>query len=134
MEHSNLQKSEKGNLASRSLEFTQFKLDKYILTALFIRVTVYSLNPLEKLLFMRGVLFLLPQDGSREWPAEAASTAGSGGAAHGGPSALVQDLVTGRGDLQWPSHARASGRDGKARRWRPEGGSSRLLRARRSGA
>ena len=45
MEHSNLQKSEKGNLASRSLEFTQFKLDKYILTALFIRVTVYSLNP-----------------------------------------------------------------------------------------
>ena len=59
---------------------------------------------------------------------------GSGGAAHGGPSALVQDLVTGRGDLQWPSHARASGRDGKARRWRPEGGSSRLLRARRSGA
>ena len=36
-------------------------------TALFIRVTVYSLNPLEKLLFMRGVLFLLPQDGSREW-------------------------------------------------------------------
>ena len=59
---------------------------------------------------------------------------GSGGAAHGGPSALVQDLVTGHGDLQWPSHARASGRDGKARRWRPEGGSSRLLRARRSGA
>ena len=59
---------------------------------------------------------------------------GSGGAAHGGPSALVQDLVTGRGDLQWPSHARATGRDGKARRWRPEGGSSRLLRARRSGA
>ena len=50
-------KSEKGNLnlASRSLEFTQIKPDKYILTALFIRVTIYSLNPLPLFKFLREV-------------------------------------------------------------------------------
>ena len=94
MEHSNLKKSKKKGSKS-CIEDPEVSTNKTrtngSFTALFIRVTVYSLNPLEKLLFMRGVLFLLPQDGSREWPAgsqlrpaEAASTAGSGGAAPGG--------------------------------------------------
>ena len=43
-------------------------------TALFIRVTVYSLNPLEKILFMRVILLLLPPDGG----AEERSARGSG--------------------------------------------------------
>ena len=68
MKHSNLQKSEKGNLnlASRSLKFTQIKPDKYILIALFIRVTVYSLNPLPFPLFKREVLRLLPEQRAEE--------------------------------------------------------------------
>ena len=81
MEHSNLQKSEKGNLnlASRSLEFTQIKPDKYILTALFIRVTVYSLNPLPFPLFKREVLRLLLEQRAEEDVGEGRPVADSAG-------------------------------------------------------
>ena len=103
MKHSNLQKSEKGNLnlASRSLEFTQIKPNKYILAALFIIVTVYSLNPLPFPLFKREVLRLLPEQRAEEDVGEGRPVADSAG--WGGASVAIE----GQHGLAAASHGRA---------------------------
>ena len=126
MEHSNLQKkSHKGNLnlASRSLEFTQIKPDKYILTALFIRVTVYSLNPLPLFKFCaKSLAFFIRPEAEQFAGARVSGRRGArrrrrrGGGALGDQSAPAGLSGLAQDGPGWPSHG--SGELGLPRPWR----------------